>query len=130
MSSQLRRQATRDSAARSRPQLDLDWGNVVEDELEQVLDAHPSVYESAAVAVRPEGEGAERLVVYAVLTGEADREALPTELGRLLKTRLNPLFKIYDVRFVGALPRTASNKLMRRKLRAAWAATATPAPES
>ncbi len=91
-------------------------------ELEQVLDTHPSVYESAAVAVQPEGEGAEELVVYVVTRGEVDLERLEQELGRLLKTELNPLFKIFDVRAVEALPRTASNKLMRRKLRAEWAA--------
>jgi acyl-CoA synthetase (AMP-forming)/AMP-acid ligase II len=34
-------------------------------ELERVLDAHPSVHESAAVAVQPEGGGADRLVVFA-----------------------------------------------------------------
>ncbi len=91
-------------------------------ELEQVLDTHPAVYESAAVAVQPGGEGAEQLVVYAVPKGEIDRERLLGELGRLLKGELNPLFKIHDLRLVEALPRTASNKLMRRKLRAEWAA--------
>jgi acetyl-CoA synthetase len=93
-------------------------------ELEQVLDRHPEVYESAAVAVQPEGEGAEQLVVYAVVregTG-VDRERLLTELSKLLKTELNPLFKIFDLQIAESLPRTASNKLMRRKLRAAWKA--------
>ena len=35
-------------------------------ELERIIDGHPAVYESAAVAVQPEGEGAERLVVFVV----------------------------------------------------------------
>jgi len=30
---------------------------------------------------------------------------------------LNPLFKVHEVVVVDALPRTASNKLMRRRLR-------------
>lgn len=38
-------------------------------ELERVIDGHPAVYESAAVAVQPEGEGAERLVVFIVPEG-------------------------------------------------------------
>ncbi len=38
-------------------------------ELERIMDGHPAVYESAAVAVQPEGEGAERLVVYIVPEG-------------------------------------------------------------
>ena len=35
-------------------------------ELERIIDGHPTVYESAAVAMQPEGEGAERLVVFIV----------------------------------------------------------------
>ncbi|MCY3713307.1 MAG: AMP-binding protein [Gemmatimonadetes bacterium] len=38
-------------------------------ELEGVMDGHPAVYESAAVAVQHEGEGAERLVVFIVPEG-------------------------------------------------------------
>lgn len=38
-------------------------------ELERVVDGHPAVYESAAVAVQPEGEGAERLIVFVVPEG-------------------------------------------------------------
>ena len=34
-----------------------------------------------------------------------------------IKRDLNPLFKIHDVVLVDALPRTASNKVMRRTLR-------------
>ena len=90
-------------------------------EIERLLDTHEAVYESAAVAVQPEGEGAERLVVYVVAGGGTDPAALKAELGRLLAAELNPLFKIHDLRLADALPRTASNKLMRRELRAQWA---------
>lgn len=38
-------------------------------ELERVMDGHHAVYESAAVAVQPEGEGTERLVVFVVPEG-------------------------------------------------------------
>ncbi len=38
-------------------------------ELERIIDGHPAVYESAAVAMQPEGEGAERLVVFVVQEG-------------------------------------------------------------
>ena len=96
-------------------------------ELERVLGSHERVYEAAAVAVQPSGEGAEQLVVFAVLDGAAgvsdrdlDIDALRGELGALLKRDLNPLFKIYDLRLIDKLPRTASNKIMRRELRARY----------
>lgn len=38
-------------------------------ELERIIDGHPAVYESAAVAIQPEGEGTERLVVFIVPEG-------------------------------------------------------------
>ena len=92
-------------------------------ELERILEHHPGVFESAAVAVQPEGEGAERLVVFAVLSEGADVEDLQSELGSKLASELNPLFKIQKLVIVDALPRTASNKLMRRELRAQYVTT-------
>jgi acetyl-CoA synthetase len=91
-------------------------------ELERVVNEHPRVHESAAIAVQRGGEGADRLVVYVVLRdGEAD-DALAKDLGKQIARRLNPLFKIDDVVAVPSLPRTASNKIMRRELRAAYTA--------
>ena len=92
-------------------------------ELERILERHPAVFESAAVAVQPEGEGAERLVVFAVLSEGADVEDLQSELGSKLASELNPLFKIQKLVIVDALPRTAPNKLMRRELRAQYVTT-------
>ncbi len=37
-----------------------------------------------------------------------------------IKRELNPLFRIHDVILLDALPRTASNKVMRRTLRDQW----------
>jgi len=90
-------------------------------ELERVIDQHSAVSESAAVAVQPGGEGAERLVVFAVLAEETDLDALTADLRRRIAGELNPLFKIHRLVVVDSLPRTASNKLMRRKLRARYA---------
>jgi acetyl-CoA synthetase len=89
-------------------------------ELETVLEQHPAVAECAAVAVRPEDGGADSLVVFAVVAGIQDLESLRTEFGRLVARELNPLFKIHDVVAIDSLPRTASNKLMRRTLRSRY----------
>ena len=86
-------------------------------ELERIIDTHEKVYESAAVAVQPGGEGAEELVVFAVVREETNRSTLVRELQALISQRLNPLFRIHDLVITGTLPRTASNKMMRRELR-------------
>jgi acetyl-CoA synthetase len=90
-------------------------------ELERILETHPGVYECAAVAVQPQGEGAEMLVVFVVPQQGAAPPPI-AELNRLIAARLNPLFKIADLIVVDGLPRTASNKLMRRTLRAGYRA--------
>ena len=86
-------------------------------ELERVIESHEAIYESAAVAIQPEGEGAEQLVVFAVLDQEISSETLRQDLKTMVARQLNPLFKIYDLIIMQDLPRTASNKLMRRTLR-------------
>ncbi len=92
-------------------------------ELEQIVDDHEAVYESAAVAVQPGGEGVEKLVVFVVLDREVEHEQLSQDLRRMISRKLNPLFKIHDLVIADALPRTASNKLMRRTLRAQYVET-------
>jgi acetyl-CoA synthetase len=89
-------------------------------ELERVVERHPRIFEAAAVAVQTGGEGAESLVVFAVTSVDTPREELRGEIGRMLANELNPLFKIHDLVVVESLPRTASNKLMRRELRSRY----------
>ena len=88
--------------------------------IEEVLNVIDGIQETAAVAVSPEDGGPSQLVIYtvlvaseSVLTKQEIRDALQVELSQ----HLNPLFRIYDVVIVDALPRTASNKVMRRLLR-------------
>jgi acetyl-CoA synthetase len=91
-------------------------------EVEQSLNRLPAVSETAAVAVSPMGGGPAQLVVYVVPKGDQPPGAaeLQTQMQQAIRRELNPLFKISDVRIVPALPRTASNKIMRRELRAEY----------
>jgi len=88
-------------------------------EIERVLSSTPGILELAAVSVAPPGGGPERLVVFAVPDGDADLddEALAEEMRARVREHLNPLFNVSDLVLLDALPRTASNKVMRRVLR-------------
>ena len=92
-------------------------------EIEEVLNGVDGIRETAAVAVSPRDGGPSRLVIYVVLIGHRDREDAPTDaavhaaLQAALRQRLNPLFRIDEIVIIDALPRTASNKVMRRLLR-------------
>ena len=85
-------------------------------EIERVLNQVEPVTESAAVSHSPT-TGPDQLIIFAVLDHETDVEQLQKEMNLALKTELNPLFKVHSVIQVTAMPRTASGKVMRRKLR-------------
>ena len=96
-------------------------------EIERVLNTVPGVKETAAVAVPPAAGGPGRLVIYAVPypdAAELPAGELRARLQRALREQLNPLFRIHEAVPVPALPRTASNKTMRRVLRAGYRAAA------
>ncbi len=88
-------------------------------EIERVLNRIETIRETAAVAYSDGGP--DELVMFVVL--ESDEDTLPTqsslqkEMNQKLKSELNPLFKVSRVRLIDSMPRTASNKVMRRKLR-------------
>jgi acetyl-CoA synthetase len=86
-------------------------------EIERAIGDVDGLIEVAAVAEMPTGGGFIRLVVYAVITADAARQTVEQSMQTSIRTRLNPLFKIERVEFVDALPRTASNKIIRRQLR-------------
>jgi acetyl-CoA synthetase len=90
-------------------------------EIERVANRVDGVLETAAIASDPAGGGPSRLVLYVVMKPGATVGADPVELRELLQravsSQLNPLFRVHDVRVIDALPRTASNKVMRRVLR-------------
>ena len=91
-------------------------------ELERTMDRVDGVVETAAIAVSPDEGGPSQLVVYAVTESGAwnDETELRSKLQNEIRQGLNPLFKISSVVITDALPRTASNKVMRRVLRAEY----------
>jgi acetyl-CoA synthetase len=88
-------------------------------EIERVVAALADISEAAAIAVSPADGGPSTLVVFAVVLdrGSADPADLKSRMQAEIRTHLNPLFKVHDVVVIDALPRTASNKVMRRVLR-------------
>ncbi|MDD3720963.1 MAG: AMP-binding protein [Lutibacter sp.] len=87
-------------------------------QLESVLNKLDFIMESAAIAVTPKGGGPSLLVVFYVENASpiSDEERLNLAKN-YIKKELNPLFKLTDLIKIDSLPRTASNKVMRRKLR-------------
>ena len=97
-------------------------------EIEQVLNSLEEVSETAAIAISPDRGGPCQLVIYAVVSSPIDRDKhkLIPVMQKAIKQHLNPLFKIRDLVIVDALPRTASNKVMRRVLRARYSKDINP----
>jgi acetyl-CoA synthetase len=88
-------------------------------QIEEVVGGVEGVRETAAVAVSPPHGGPSMLVVYAVIAGETELNAadLRAAMQQAIRAELNPLFQIHEVVITEALPRTASNKVLRRALR-------------
>ncbi|KAJ3677501.1 hypothetical protein LUZ60_003225 [Juncus effusus] len=91
-------------------------------ELERICNGvNNEIVETAAIGVPPSGGGPEQLVMAVVFKnpkkGNEILENLKMEFNSALQKKLNPLFKVSCVVGVPALPRTASNKVMRRVLR-------------
>jgi acetyl-CoA synthetase len=87
-------------------------------QIEEVLQALDFIKESAAIAVSPKDGGPSKLVVFYV-----ENKSTLSSIDKLkqvkqeIKSKLNPLFKVEDLVNIEVLPRTASNKIMRRTLR-------------
>ncbi len=89
-------------------------------EVESVLVSHPAVAEAAAVGVPHELKG-EAVVCFAVLKPDAQPgDSLAQELKQLVIRELGKPMAPEAVKFVGALPKTRSAKLMRRVVKAAY----------
>ncbi len=88
-------------------------------EVESLLVEHPAVAESAAVGVPDEVKG-EKVWCFAVLKpGVEPDDALRDELRAIVEKALGKAFRPDAIRFVSALPKTRSAKILRRAVRAA-----------
>lgn len=90
-------------------------------ELERAMQVHKLVHEVAAVGVQPSA-GQTSLVAFVVpkpgfIPPAGFQKTLSAELQVLIRERLNPLFKLNDVVVVESIPKTPTNKIMRRILR-------------
>ncbi|WP_417382927.1 AMP-binding protein [Gimesia sp.] len=88
-------------------------------QIEELLTQAGGVREVAAIAVAPPGGGPSQLVIFVVMQKGVPFVAteLQQQMQQIIRSQLNPLFKIHAVREIEQLPRTASNKVMRRTLR-------------
>ena len=87
-------------------------------EVESALVSHPAVVEAAAVGLPDELKG-EQLWGYAVLAADVEpSEELRAELVAVVVDQLGKSFRPAGIRFVRALPKTRSAKVVRRVVRA------------
>ncbi|MEM1244272.1 MAG: AMP-binding protein [Pseudomonadota bacterium] len=87
-------------------------------EIERVINQIAEIQESAAIAIYPSAGGPSKLVLFIVINdGDARKIKVKHGCKKIIQQQLNPLIKISDIVFIDKLPRTASNKIMRRILR-------------
>ena len=87
-------------------------------QIEEVINRLNFIEESAAIAISPEGGGPSELVIFYVeINSGLDVHLRHEEMQKAIRVELNPLFKISDTILIKKLPRTASGKIIRKKLR-------------
>lgn len=86
-------------------------------EIERVLCHLPDILEVAAIAVAPAQHGPSQLIIYASSHADLNPAEVRTIMQQRINQQLNPLFKIHEVIVLRELPKTVSNKIMRRRLR-------------
>ncbi len=86
-------------------------------EVENVINMHSDIVESAVVGFPHEIKG-QGIYAFVVLTGHpADLKTLQNEINTNLSQNIGPIAKADKIQFVSGLPKTRSGKIMRRILR-------------
>ncbi|MDR3491250.1 MAG: AMP-binding protein [Gammaproteobacteria bacterium] len=86
-------------------------------EIERAITGVEGIVESAAIPATPPASGPTQLIIFAVTDQLLEKNKIMYAMQKKINHHLNPLFKIHDVIFVTELPKTASNKIMRRVLK-------------
>jgi acetyl-CoA synthetase len=90
-------------------------------EIERVLVNLEFIKETAAIEISL-AQGPSVLVIYATTEkNDLDSASIKIQMQQRINQYLNPLFKIHDIVLVKELPKTMSNKIMRRTLREQYA---------
>lgn len=84
-------------------------------EIEEIARMHEVIEDVAAVCTADGGP--EQLVLFYTSSLNFDSEKLLIEVQSLIKNKLNPLYRVSKIVRIESMPRTASNKLMRKELR-------------
>jgi len=90
--------------------------NIVPMEIEEVVHEHPAVLECVAVGKFDKMHG-EEVAIVIVKNGDMDEEKLVREIKNLCRSRLSYYKVPNHIEFWKAIPKTASKKLLRRKVR-------------
>lgn len=86
-------------------------------QIENLVNTLDFVLESVAIAVSQKNGGPSSLVIYYIEKEHTPKTEALKKTQNLIKSRLNPLFKVIDLLRIDNLPRTASNKVKRKELR-------------
>jgi acetyl-CoA synthetase len=90
-------------------------------EIERALATCNKLNEVAVIGVPQPGGGPTRLVACVGMDEAAfNKELFQQELQCIIKEKLSPLYHLHEVWRCDSLPRTASNKILRRELRKAY----------
>ena len=90
-------------------------------QIEELINQLYFIKESAAIAVSPKKGGPSNLVIYFVENnGDLNEYERLQKVKEVVRKKLNPLFKVSELVKIELLPRTASGKVMRRKLRSKY----------
>jgi acetyl-CoA synthetase len=85
-------------------------------EIENAIDEHPAVVESAVVGYPHDIKG-QGIYAYVIVKEEGDHEKFRSEINQVVNRVIGAIARPDKIQFVTGLPRTRSGKIMRRILR-------------